>query len=176
VLKTPGEEIEIEKALVNREPGRELFRALNRIKGVRLRKELHEWDGIQTWFWPAVARELPPLKKTPFLKARRKGGRPRSDDRRALNAILWRLRSGGTWSRLPKKFGAAATARRRLALWMKGARLERAWRAYLDQQSQLELQRWRDSFASGAVRHEPFWRFDLDLVWRREFAPRLSSG
>ena len=139
-----------------------------------LRKESYEWDGIHPWFWPRIACELPPLKKTPFLKVRRKGGRPRGDDRRALSAILWRLRSGGTWSRLPEKFGSAATARRRLAVWMKGDRLERAWRAYLNQQSQLELQRWRDCFASSAFRSAPFWRFGLDIIWHREFSPRLG--
>ena len=140
------------------------------MQGVPLRKEFYEWDGIQPWFWPRIARELPPLKKTPFLKARRKGGRPRSDDRRALGAIFWRVRSGGTWSRLPKRFGSAATARRRLALWMRGGRLERAWRAYLSQLSLLELQRWRDCFAPAAFRAVPLWRFSLDHVWRWEFA------
>ena len=139
-----------------------------------LRKGLNEWDGIQPWFWPRISRELPPLKKTPFLKAHRKGGRPRSDDRQALSAILWRLRSGGIWNRLPKRFGSPATARRRLALWMKGDRLERAWRAYLDQQSRPELQRWRDCFAASAFRSVPVWRFGLDLIWRQEFAPRLG--
>lgn len=140
---------------------------------IRVRKEFHEWAGIPAWFWPRIARELPPPKKTPFLKARRKGGRPRSDDRLALGAILWRLRCGGAWRRLPKRFGSAATARRRLALWLRGARLERAWRAYLVQQSPLERERWRVAFAAGALRAEPFWRFGLLLVWRREFEPEL---
>ena len=137
-------------------------------------KELHEWNGIEPWFWPRVARELPPLKKMPFLKKRRKGGRPRNDDREALNAIFWRLRSGGVWSRLPERFGSAATARRRLTLWTRGDRLDRAWRAYLNQQSRLELQRWRDCLGAVAFRPEKFWSFGLILIWRQEFAPRFD--
>ena len=142
---------------------------------MRYRKELHEWTGIQPWIWPRVARELPARKKTPFLKARRKGGRPRNDDRLALGAIFWRLRSGGTWSRLPARFGSAATARRRLARWLRGDLLERAWRTYLYQLSRVELGVWREAFAAAEFRPKPYWRFGLDLIWRREFGPLLPS-
>lgn len=140
---------------------------------MRIRNEPHEWTGIAPWAWPQIARELPSPKKTAFLKARRKGGRPRCDDRLAMSAIFWRLRSGGTWSRLPKRFGSAMTARRRQASWLRGGRLERAWRAFLRQQSLTELQRWRPCFAAAAFRPQPYWRFDLDLVWRREVEPVL---
>lgn len=109
------------------------------------------------------------------MKALRKGGRPRRDDRLALGAILWRLRCGGTWSELPERFGSAATARRRLAKWQRGCILERAWRAYLYQQSRGELERWRDSFEARAFREDLFWRYDLDRIWRMEFAPIVAE-
>src|SRR4051812_46084634 len=105
--------------------------------------EPHLWPGIPLWAWPAIARELPPPRKTPFLRSRRKGGRPRNDDRAALSAIIWRLRCGGTWEALPKRFGSSSTARRRLAQWMIGGRLECLWRAYLQQLSMVEQDRWR---------------------------------
>lgn len=57
---------------------------------------------------------------------------------------------------------------------MKGDRLERAWRAYLIQQSRNELERWRDSFAAAGCRSAPFWRFGLDYIWRLEFAPLVG--
>lgn len=139
------------------------------------RKEFHEWQGIPAWCWPRIARELPPPKKLPFLKAKRKGGRPRGDDRLALGAILWRLRCGGTWEKLPERFGSAATARRRLDRWLRGARLEKAWRAFLEQQSKSELERWRESLEAGDVRKKSFWRFGLDYVWKWEFEPVLSK-
>lgn len=139
------------------------------------RKEFHEWEGIPAWCWPRIARELPQPKKPPFLKSKRKGGRPRSDDRRALGAILWRLRCGGTWERLPERFGSAATARRRLDRWLRGGRLEKAWRAFLEQQSLSELVRWGESLTAGAVRHKLFWRFGLDYIWKWEFEPLLPK-
>ena len=142
---------------------------------MRIRNEAHEWNGISPSFWSRIARELPPVKKKPFLRSRRKGGRPRADDRQALSAIFWRLRCGGTWKRLPKQFGSAVTARRRLALWLRGDRLERLWRAYLFQQSRVELQRWRMSLAAAEYRSQPFWRYGLDFVWRREFEPLLNT-
>lgn len=145
------------------------------MESMTFRKAPHDWDGIPLWSWARIARELPPPRKTPFLKARRKGGRPRCDDRLALGAILWRLRCGGTWSRLPERFGSAATARRRLASWSRGDRLERAWRAYLAQQSRSELERWRDCFDTGDVRAEPYWRACLALVWRWHFEPNFRS-
>ena len=52
-----------------------------------------------------------------------------------------------------------------------GSILERAWRAYLVQQSRGELERWRDCFEADGFRAERSWRYDLDRVWRMEFAP-----
>lgn len=143
---------------------------------MRIRKSAHEWRGIETWFWPAVERHLPRPPKKPFLRERRKGGRPRSDDRLAFGAILWRMRCGGTWDRLPERFGSALTARRRLELWS-GPPLIYAWRAFLSQQSVAELERWRDAFAAAAWRPPTrlLWRFELDRVWETEFAPRVRN-
>jgi hypothetical protein len=93
----------------------------------------------------------------------------------ALGAILWRLRCSGTWSEVPERFGSAATARRRLAKWQRGCILERAWRAYLVQQSRGELERWRDCFETAGFRAERSWRYDLDRVWRMEFAPIVAE-
>lgn len=142
---------------------------------MRYRTEF-DWLGVQPYFWPKIARHLPPRKQTPFLKARRKGGRPRADDRRSFSAILWRLRCGGAWSRLPKQFGPARTAKRRLAEWRYGGALERAWRAYLYQQSVVELERWAECFELSANRNTLTWKFGLEHVWRHEFAPLFLRG
>ena len=142
---------------------------------MRIWKYPHEWAGVQPYFWAAVAKELPQPKRRPFLKKRRKGGRPRNDDRSAFGAILWRLRSGGGWDSVPERFGSADTARRRLATWQKGGRLERAWRAFLYQQSRMELERWNDVLSTDTGRRAGRWRFELDLIWRYEFAPLFPS-
>jgi transposase len=46
--------------------------------------------------WSLIALLLPPSKQW---------GRPRADERRMLNGILWVLRFGATWRDLPRGFG-----------------------------------------------------------------------
>ena len=45
----------------------------------------------------------------PLLPTHKKRGRPRADDRRTLNGILWVLRSGARWRDLPKEYGSRST-------------------------------------------------------------------
>src|ERR1700719_2461777 len=111
----------------------------------------HEWHGIQPWQWREL-RRLFPEKKRPFLKKLRKGGRPRVDDRRCLEAIFWSARTGLSLRRLPRRFGSPRTAARRLARWRRDCTLSFAWRRYL----------WN----TGTVEREE-WREDLDEACRR---------
>ncbi|RKH46771.1 IS5 family transposase [Corallococcus sicarius] len=64
-------------------------------------------------FWQRVAPLLPPPRP------KKKQGRPRADDRAALEAIVFVLRSGIPWEMLPRKqFGLSGmTAWRRLEEW-----------------------------------------------------------
>ena len=43
---------------------------------------------------------------------------PRADDRRALNEIYWRLRTG-TWADIPERYGPATTCYNRFVRWRK---------------------------------------------------------
>lgn len=52
-------------------------------------------------------------------------------------------------------------------------RLERAWRAYLYQQSRGELERWQRSMELSRFRETQFWRSGLDAVWQVEFEPMI---
>jgi transposase len=59
--------------------------------------------------WAHIAALLPP---------RRPGrGRPRADNRRTLEAILYVQRTGCAWAELPAELGDEATARRRPRKW-----------------------------------------------------------
>jgi transposase len=50
----------------------------------------------------------------PLLPSHKKRGRPRADDRRTLNGILWVSRFGARWKDLPKEYGSRSTCHRRL--------------------------------------------------------------
>jgi transposase len=53
----------------------------------------------------------------PLLPQHKRRGRPRADDRRTMNGILWMLRSGARWRDLPTKYGSRSTCHRRLKEW-----------------------------------------------------------
>ncbi len=91
--------------------------------------------------WEIIAPLLPPPKRT---------GRPRVDDRQTLDAILYVLRTGCRWQDLPREYGAATTAWRRLRTWEEQGVWEQIWRAVLaslDAQGRLE---WAQAFLDGA--------------------------
>ena len=57
---------------------------------------------------PVLAQYDPP-KRT---------GRPRIDQRRALNGIIYRMRSGVQWNELPKEFGDDSSVHRTFQRWV----------------------------------------------------------
>lgn len=91
--------------------------------------------------WGRIAPLLPPPGKM---------GRPRADDRRTLDAILFVLRTGCRWKDLPRELGSPTTAWRRLKEWEVAGVWERIWRALLaslDAQAKLE---WAQAFLDGS--------------------------
>ncbi|ABC22762.1 hypothetical protein F11_10085 [Rhodospirillum rubrum F11] len=44
----------------------------------------------------------------PLLPNKPRGG-PRIDDRRVLNGILWRFRTGSPWAEIPERYGPPTT-------------------------------------------------------------------
>jgi len=53
----------------------------------------------------------------PLLPPKAKIGRPRADDRRVLNGILYVLATGCKWMDMPPKYGHYSTAFRRRLVW-----------------------------------------------------------
>ena len=47
------------------------------------------------------------------------GGRPRADDRKVLNGIYWRLRTGSPWADIPERYGPSTTCYNRFVRWRK---------------------------------------------------------
>lgn len=50
----------------------------------------------------------------PLLPAAKPTGRPRADDRRTLNGILYVLRTGCRWKDLPERYGSSVTCWRHI--------------------------------------------------------------
>ena len=45
------------------------------------------------------------------------GGRPRQDDRRVLNGIVWKVRSGAPWRDVPDRYGSWQSVYTRFRRW-----------------------------------------------------------
>jgi putative transposase of IS4/5 family DUF4096 len=86
----------------------------------------------------------------PLLPKPKGRGRPRAEDRRTLNGILWVLRPGARWKDLPPKYGSPSTCHRRLKEWQEqgvweGIRLK--FLSTLDSQAKLD---WSQAFLYGS--------------------------
>jgi transposase len=132
--------------------------------------DLHEWLGIPETLWNQF-RHLAQDPQRPFRKAKRKGGRPRIPNRRAFGAILWILRSGGTWKHLPKHFCSARTAQRRLKEWDRARWLHVIFRGYLSCCVPEERLRWRAVIAAEQNRRIRWWAFQFQTVIWSYFPP-----
>jgi transposase len=67
----------------------------------------------------------------PFLPPPARTGRPRANDRRTIEGILYILITGCRWQDLPREYGAPTTVWRRLKRWGEEGVWERIWRAAL---------------------------------------------
>jgi transposase len=67
-----------------------------------------KFSGMSDELWEFIQPLLPP---------RAREGKPRADDRRTTDAILFVLKTGIPWNDLPKEYGDDVTAWRRLRDW-----------------------------------------------------------
>lgn len=91
--------------------------------------------------WAFIQPLLPPPTRT---------GRPRADDRRTVEGIVYVLITGCRWQDLPREYGAPTTVWRRLKRWGEAGIWERIWRAALatlDLHGQLD---WSMAFLDGS--------------------------
>jgi transposase len=91
--------------------------------------------------WAFIRPLLPPPACT---------GRPRADDRRSIEGILYVLLTGCRWQDLPREYGAPTTVWRRLKRWGEEGVWERIWRealATLDWNGELD---WSMAFLDGS--------------------------
>lgn len=83
--------------------------------------------------WRKIRKHLPPQSKT---------GRPRADDRKTLNGILYVLRTGCQWHFMPEYYGSYKTCHRRLKQWQEQGHWEKLFQhllGELDSHAKLDL-------------------------------------
>jgi len=78
-------------------------------------------------------------------------GRPRTDPRKALDGIIYRLRSGVQWNKLPREFGDDSSVHRTFQLWVKLGVLERIWAVMVEHCEELGGVNWEWQSADGAL-------------------------
>lgn len=83
--------------------------------------------------WEALKDSLP---------AQPRRGRPRADDRRTLDGVLYVLRNGCRWEDMPRTFGSAVTCWRRFSRWEADGTWERIWRTLWDELAPGERHVW----------------------------------
>jgi transposase len=74
--------------------------------------------------------EIEPLLPKPEPKER--PGRPRVSNRVALDGILYVLRAGCHWGKVPREFSSGSTCHRRFSQWAKSGVFARVWAVLLE--------------------------------------------
>jgi transposase len=89
-----------------------------------------------------VLDELDPPKPT---------GRPRIDAREALDAIIFRMRSGCQWNQLPGEFPDDSSVHRTFQRWVERGVLDRIWAVLAAECDELGGVDWRWQSADGSM-------------------------
>jgi len=95
------------------------------------------WAIIQS-----ILGELDPPAKT---------GRPRTDERAALNGIIYQLRSGVQWNQLPRQFGDDSSVHRLMQRWIAKGVFEKIWAVLVENCEELGGVNWEWQSADGAM-------------------------
>jgi len=91
--------------------------------------------------WDKISEHVPPRANT---------GRPRCDDRKVLEGILWVLKTGARWRDLPKEYPSASTCWRRLHDWEELEVWETIWEAFLQELDTQGLVDWEEAFVDAS--------------------------
>ena len=95
------------------------------------------WEKIEP-----ILKEHDPPKST---------GRSRIDQRAALDAIIFRLRTGCQWNRLPKEFPDDSSVHRTFQRWVELGVLDLIWASLIEECEELKGVDWEWQAADGAM-------------------------
>jgi putative transposase len=94
------------------------------------------------------------LRVLPVLEdfwPRKPTGRRHADWRRAINGIIFRMRSGCQWDRLPRKFGPKSTVHGWFQIWCAGGVMRRIWAELVKECDDLGAVAWDWQAADGCL-------------------------
>jgi transposase/heme-degrading monooxygenase HmoA len=112
----------------------------------------------------------------PLLPPHNKEGRPRADDRRTLDGILYVLRTGCRWHDLPTQYGSAVTCWRRFQRWEREGTWERIWRALFATLDTRGRQAWALSFLDARFMPSPSDQHFVPTTRRRRSTHARPPG
>ncbi len=102
------------------------------------------WE-VPDELWAEIKRildEVDPARST---------GRPRIDGRRALNGIIYRLRSSCQWNHLPETFGSDSSVHRTFQRWLENGVFEKVWALLVERCDELGGVVWQWQAADGSM-------------------------
>jgi transposase len=99
--------------------------------------------------WEHIKPLLPPRKQ------KKKSGRPRMDDRQAMAAIFYLLRTGCQWKALPRSLGATSTVHDRFQEWQRAGVFKRLWQAGVLEYDRVKSLNWEWQAMDGAMTKAP---------------------
>ncbi|MBV8311450.1 MAG: IS5 family transposase [Planctomycetaceae bacterium] len=102
------------------------------------------WQRIE----PILLEDAPPPPKS-------HGGRSRIDWRAAINGIIFRLRSGCQWNRLPKHFGDDSSVHRWFQRWCRNGVFEKIWAVLVQECDELGAVHWKWQAADAMLGKAP---------------------
>lgn len=109
----------------------------------------HPWEVSDEW-WEQVRPLIPPAP------SHAKGGRPRMEDRRAFEAMVYVLRTGIQWNALPRELGASSSVHDRFQEWERAGFFKALWQAGLSTYDELAGIEWEGQAVDGAMTKAPF--------------------
>jgi len=95
-----------------------------------------------------IMNQLDPPRATP--------GRPRIDQRAALNGVIYQMRTGCQWNSLPEKFGDDSSVHRTFQRWVGKGVLQAIWAKLIENCADLGGVDWDWQAADGAMNKARF--------------------
>jgi putative transposase len=92
----------------------------------------------------------------PAAPSHAKGGRPRMEDRKAFEAIVYVLRTGIQWNALPRELGASSTVHDRFQEWEAKGFFKALWQAGLEEYDEVAGIEWEWQSVDGVMTKAPF--------------------